>query len=125
MLHSRIKWILVVLAIMVVSCSSQTQEPARPATVPNEAMWIGGVDGGAWVLLRKQENQPEYYYYAEIYGDQAGDPWYIGRLEVVPHSRPEVPLGNPGAYGVWDGDNLLLEDGRTMRAIDKFDPFKK
>ncbi|MCP4338821.1 MAG: hypothetical protein GY799_08010 [Desulfobulbaceae bacterium] len=121
----RAKRFFIIVTILLASCSSENYEPTRPVPVPNEAMWIGGIDGGAWVLLRKQENQPDHIYYAEVYGDQVGDPWYIGRLEVIPHSKPNVPLDNPEAYGVWDGDSLLLEDGRSMRTIDKFDPFKK
>ncbi len=123
MFRYKIKWFFFVLTILLASCSSESYEPTRPTSVPNEAMWLGGIDGGAWVLLRKQENQPDYIYYAEVYGDQAGDPWYFGRLEVIPHSKPNVPLNISEAYGVWDGDNLLLEDGRSMRTIDKFDPF--
>lgn len=125
MLKHRLKCFFIVLTLLLVSCSSKSNNPARPESVPQAAMWIGGLDGGAWVLLQKKDNHPDYIYYAEVYGDQAGDPWYIGRLEVLPHSRPKVPLENPEAYGVWDGESLLLEDGRSMRAIDKFDPFKK
>lgn len=118
------RWSFIVFVILSGLCLSVSCQPARPASVPNDAMWIGGIDGGAWVLLRKQTNQADYVYYAEIYGDQAGDPWYIGRLEVIPHSNPDIPLDDPEAYGVWDGDNLLLNDGRLMRTIDNFNPFK-
>jgi len=77
------------------ACSPQNPTPARPDSVPKEAMWIGGIDGGAWILLNKKKSDPEYVYRAEIYGDQAGDRWYIGRLEVEPHTRPNVPLDSP------------------------------
>ncbi|NOY84567.1 MAG: hypothetical protein GXO96_07075 [Nitrospirae bacterium] len=111
--------------LFLVACTSNNATPPRPKSVPNDAMWIGGVDGGAWILLKKNQSDPEYIYRAEVYGDQAGNQWYIGRLEVIPNSQPSVPLGRAGAYGVWDGDRLLLEDGRVMRAIDSFDPFKE
>lgn len=110
--------------LLFAACSSQSSTPARPDSVPKDAMWVGGIDGGAWVLLKNKQSNPEYIYYAEIYGDQAGDRWYIGKLEVEPHSSATVPLDNPDAFGVWDGDNLLLKDGRVMRATDAFDPFK-
>ena len=116
---------LYIVIFVLVACSAQDQTPQRPESVPSNAMWIGGIDGGAWVLLKKNESDPAYIYQAEIYGDQAGDQWYKGKLEVVPHNQPTVPLNNAEAFGVWDGDNLMLKDGRTMRAIDEFDPFKK
>lgn len=117
--------VLLLCFLVFTACSYDAQSPQRPESVPTDAMWIGGVDGGAWVLLKKNAGDPEYIYRVEIYGDQAGDKWYIGKLEVVPNSQPDVPLDNPDAFGVWDGDNLLLEDGRTMRAVDPYDPFKK
>jgi hypothetical protein len=120
--------ILYCCIFILAACTAQEQmpqTPQRPESVPSDAMWIGGIDGGAWVLLKKNESDPAYIYYGEIYGDQAGDRWYIGKLEVVPHTQPVVPLHNPEVLGVWDGDNLLLKDGRKMRAIETFDPFKK
>lgn len=118
-------FLLLWLALLLAACSSPDSTPGRPQSVPGAAMWIGGADGGAWVLLKKNPGDPEYVYRVEVYGDQAGDKWYIGRLEVSPQSGPGVPLDKPEAFGVWDGDSLLLQDGREMRAIDPYDPFKQ
>ena len=46
--------------LLVVACSSQNSTPTRPDSVPKKAMWIGGVDGGTWVLLKKkQQSDPK------------------------------------------------------------------
>ncbi len=116
-------WLFGLVFLILAACPTHESMPARPESVPEEAMWIGGIDGGAWVVLTKPAHEPDHIYHAEVYGDQAGDPWYIGRLEVIPSTQPNVPLDQPDAYGVWDGDQLLLQDGRSMRAIDPFDPF--
>jgi hypothetical protein len=108
----------------MLACSQADSPPNRPKTVPSQAMWIGGVDGGAWVVMSKPADQLPHIYYAEIYGDQAGDKWYIGRLELQPANDPVLDMTDPETFGVWDGDNLQLKDGRILRAMDPFDPFR-
>ena len=73
--------------------------PVRPDPVPDKAMWIGGVDGGAWVLLSKLKDDPAGIYRAEVYGDQAGDKWYIGRLKIEPETGMPIQLDNPEIFG--------------------------
>jgi len=112
------------LIATILSCSSSEENFPRPNSIPQEAMWIGGIDGGAWVLLSKDDTQPKHIYNAEIYGDQAGDLWYSGRLQLDPKEGESFDIKNPDNFGVWDGDNLLLQDGRTLKGIDDFDPYK-
>lgn len=118
------KYILIVaLFFSLLACSQAAPTPSRPDVVPLNAMWIGGVDGGAWVIISKPANQPPHVYYGEIYGDQAGDKWYVGRLALHPANDPVFDMNDPETFSVWDGDNLLLKDGRVLKAMDPFNPF--
>lgn len=115
--------LFVALLFSMLACSQASSPPSRPNTVPQQAMWIGGLDGGAWVVVSKPADQPPHIYYGEIYGDQAGDKWYVGRLELQPANGPVLDMDNPETFSVWDGDNLLLKDGRVLKAMDTFNPF--
>jgi hypothetical protein len=119
------RWVCLLLAFVCISCSSQQSVPSKPDSVPDNALWIGGADGGAWILISKPEDQADHIYHAEIYGDQAGEPWYIGLLELSNRTNTNVPLNDPEVFGIWDGDALSLKDGRIMQSIEEFDPFKK
>jgi hypothetical protein len=121
MLRNRI--FIVTLLFSMLACSQASSPPGRPDGVPSNAMWIGGVDGGAWVVVSKPADQPPHVYYGEIYGDQAGDKWYVGRLALHPPNDPVLNMNDPETFGMWDGDNLLLNDGRVLKAMDPFNPF--
>ncbi|OMH38879.1 hypothetical protein [Motiliproteus sp. MSK22-1] len=119
----------IMLILCLLNSCGQDQEteltiPNRPNSVPDNAMWLGGTDGGAWVVLSKLKDDPSSIYRAEVYGDHAGEKWYIGRLKIEPDTGADIKLDNPKIFGVWDGDNLLLNDGRVLKSIDEFDPFK-
>lgn len=113
----------VLVLLVIAACSTDIDPPLRPDGVPENAMWIGGIDGGAWVLLERRVGDPPRIYRAQVFGDQVGDKWYVGRLEIGPNIAAVESITDPEVFQIWDGDNLLLKDGRIMVAIDPYDPF--
>ena len=93
---------------------TSTGEPPRPAGVPQDAVWVGGPDGGVFVKLEKADGEPGTVR-AAIYADHTGAILYQGALRLEPPA-PQLPeLGDPKLFNGWDGQRLLLRDGRELR----------
>ena len=60
---------LIFLLLLGIHACGSYQDPVKPASVPEDAVWAGGVDGGRWGLCIKKE---EFQYYCEIYDDTNG-----------------------------------------------------
>lgn len=80
--YRKMKFILIVLfSLLLVACEAQKttiEAPPHPNGVPKEAMWIGGTDGGVFVVMHKAIEANTYL--SEVFFDQSGDVWYKGRL---------------------------------------------
>ena len=108
-------------ALLVASCGNgstgMVAEPKRPQNVPAKAIWVGGPDGGVFVVIEKRKETEPHVYYAEIYYE-SGELWYKGGLALEP---PRAPFPDPKQHELlsgWDGDALYLVDGRVLRPID-------
>jgi hypothetical protein len=117
------QWILVLsFSMLLFACEAQDtslEPPPRPDGVPKEALWVGGADGGVFLVLEKTA-EPQTFS-AEIYFDQSGELWYKGRLKLEPGSSVDFDYKNAATFSAWDGDTLYLSDGRQLKAIDKTD----
>jgi len=60
-------------AIVLGLVACQNTPPARPAGVPTDAVWAGGVDGGNWLRCRWEGKEPAAFFWCEIYSDFSGD----------------------------------------------------
>jgi hypothetical protein len=112
--------VVLILTLLLLACEAQnspTKSPPLPNGVPKEAMWIGGVDGGVFVVLTKAPEPRTFL--AEVYFDQSGELWYKGRLQLESENQSEFDYTNAAAYTAWDGDTLYLTDGRELKAMDK------
>jgi hypothetical protein len=93
------------------ACTSQTQAPERPPNVPASALWAGGPDGGVFFVIQKRGGKSGAYD-ASIYHDRSGDLLYSGPLTLGGSPGPEPDLSKPELFQGWDGERLLLTDGR-------------
>lgn len=106
-------WALVTLAAAAsMGCTVERNEgaPQRAANVPAEAVWIGGPDGGAWVELRRDKSAMGLYRAKIQY--ETGALAYEGPLRRDPPS--DQPVDAAMIEG-WDGDELLLSGGGSLR----------
>ena len=106
--------LLVLLGLSIVTYQGYSTEPERHASVPKEAFWLGGTDGGVFVLINKNVKDPLPIYQGTIFYPQ-GEIWYQGPLIVEPHDQPNIDLKNRDIFTGWDGEALLLSDGRSLR----------
>lgn len=105
-----------VLCIVLFGCSPDpgvVLPPDRPKNVPSDAIWVGGLDGGVFLDLKKISDQVAQ---GTVYTD-LGDIFYRGRLEIT-EGQIDFPLNSMLAYQGWDGENMMLRDGRLLASID-------
>jgi hypothetical protein len=104
------KAVLVFLA--AVACSGSPDGPSHPSGVPEGAFWLGGSDGGAFVAL--EPAAPARRFDARIYHEN-GELWYAGPLVLEPEEGASVDPVDRNSFAGWDGERLLLTDGRALR----------
>lgn len=107
----------VVLFLLLASSSTVFSDGRAPydrvQNVPRETMWIGGSDGGVFVVL-KTENLSGGIYRAKVFADHTGELLYEGKLALTPPTPALPATDDPTLFTAWDGSALLLADGRRM-----------
>jgi hypothetical protein len=95
--------------------SAEPEAPPRPSGVHAKAIWAGGIDGGAFILLIPAK--PDGTYAARIYNDHSGDLEFNGKLRLKELSQAPIDVNDPKTYSGWDGESLFLRDGRILRPV--------
>lgn len=108
--------LILFVVLLSAACRGEPRidSPPRPSGVPPRAHWLGRPDGGAWVALLSKPADSGRRAMARIYR-QDGSVWYAGTLTLSPDSGPPVDLRDPETVAGWDGEALLLRDGRVLR----------
>lgn len=90
--------------------------PPRPENIPKGAFWLGGPDGGMYLLVQKNNKNSPGIYEAEIYYSE-GSISYRGKLAINTPSNPQFSYDDINSYSGWDGDVLYLQDGRQLTIV--------
>lgn len=90
--------------------------PPRPDSIPEKALWVGGPDGGMYVLVQKNNSDSPTIYDAAIYYDSGGVS-YQGRLVINTPDNPQFNYNDVNSYSFWDGSVLALQDGRHLTIV--------
>jgi hypothetical protein len=105
----------VALGVLLCGCVQSAGEPSKPAGVPPAAVWVGGADGGVFVLVEPKPAARDAVM-ARIYADGTGAVLFAGELVLDAPGAPLPDLRDAKSFGGWDGDTLFLADGRALRA---------
>lgn len=89
--------------------------PDKPEQVPEQAFWIGGHEGGAFILISNKKENNEYF--GAVYFDTTGEVWYEGQFNYTGDAPFDV--ANKSSYTAWNGDFLFLENGEKLIAVDE------
>lgn len=113
--------LIAALALSCVVLLAGCQEPqpsvaAKPKGVPEDAFQVGGTDGGVYVELSKIATDPPDCYRGSIFEERSGTLWFRGTLKLRPSATAPVDVHNAALFSGWDGDALLLKDGRKLVA---------
>lgn len=94
--------LLLSLKLFVLWFQQPCSKTERPATVPLDARWAGGCDGGVWIQTKEQKkDQLRLRIYHDSRGDLIKDGWFS-----INKSCQGKPLTS--AFGAFDGDNIYL-----------------
>lgn len=110
-------WIVLML-FFITSCNIQYESilpPPKPKSVPESAFWVGGHEGGVFILISKEKDRKTYY--GTVYFDANGEIWYRGKFQYTGNVLFDV--GDKSSYTGWDGDILFLANGEKLIAVDK------
>lgn len=113
--HGRF-WVLLAAMLIALGCGNSSSQPSRPASVPTAAFWLGGPDGGVFVLLKPRDDKAPATRCAGTIYRQDGSVWYTGAFAIDPASSPPVNTADHKLFEGWDGTQLLLRDGRALVA---------
>jgi len=99
--------------------SAREDSPARPAPVPADAFWVGGPDGGVFVRLERTPGDKGNLS-GKIYHPD-GELWYAGPLVPRPPGTSVDPARHDQFDG-WDGERLLMTEGRWLESVKRGAP---
>ena len=114
--------LVVVILLTLVGCDSQYPATTleRPETVPVNAIWVGGMEGGVYVLLAKPADREKHIYTGTIFYEN-GEPWYRGEMALSPADASFTDIDREESYVGWDGETLYLSGERSLKALGKID----
>lgn len=118
------KWVTLISASLafLIGCTDQMKPPERPQKVPPEAVWAGGVDGGAWFLCKEVINKPVHYD-CTIYNDYTGDIGTQGRFALRGYGWDEgkkqaiysaVEPAKELQFRSYDGEKIYLKGSLVL-----------
>ena len=113
-------WLALFLPTLFSCGETRTDVPTmeRPSSIPSNALWIGGIDGGVYILVRKMKEDPPFIYDAKIYF-RNGDIDYQGKLSITPKKNPFFEFNDSRSYRGWDGDTLYLSQNRALIIVEQ------
>jgi hypothetical protein len=92
-------------------------QATRPPNVPQAAVWVGGPDGGVFVLFEPPPipGAKATTIRGKVF-HSTGEVWFSGTFVPEPPGAA-VDLGRERDFLGWDGEKLLLAGNRALRAV--------
>ena len=109
--------LVLVFSLILFGCEKVEEvpkEPQKPASVPNESIWVGGIDGGVFISIKKENKSDPNAYSGEVYY-VSGDLAYKGLFRLHPKDSGGFEENDPKSYQGWDGDTIFLTNDRQLR----------
>jgi hypothetical protein len=114
----RFLWLGLLIALIgfVFQREAEAQVPAtppKPKNVPAASIWVGGLDGGMFVLVTPCPKCGKGLYRAQIHGI-VGNIEYKGLLKINQPDGADFDVTKRASFGGWDGTHLMLSDYRYL-----------
>jgi len=97
----------------------EASAPEKPESVPEEALWVGGLDGGVFVLIFRAD---EGAYSGTVYAEN-GPVLYQGPFRYS--GDADFDVSSQSNYSFWDGNFLALRNGEKLKAVYEDGPTDK
>ena len=114
-------YVSILVFMLIIGCEKEPSapaEPPRPQNVPSASVWVGGLDGGVFVLVRKTEKAGKDMYSGEIYY-VSGDLAYKGLMKRFPSGAADFDPTKKESFEGWDGDTLYLRNDQHLKTQEK------
>ena len=97
---------------------AQAEVPIQPPGVPIEAIWVGGADGGVFLILTSVKNR-QGRFLARIWNYPSGTLEFDGPLQLHPSDNAAVLIrtDDRSQFLGWDGSTLYLRNGTSLKAV--------
>jgi hypothetical protein len=102
---------------------TQTHEGSahkRPPGVPAEAVFVGGEDGGVYLVCAAHERAPGLYR-CTVYADFDGSVEEEGVFALLPPGGAAFDPRDASSFTGWSEGSIYLRDGRTLEAQPNLD----
>jgi hypothetical protein len=105
--------LLFVGLLAALGCRESVGQPARPANVPAAAFWLGGADGGVFVLLNKPKTGKTLVrtctgtIYTEL-----GYVEFSGTFDLSPADGAPLDIADTDQFDFWGGTRLVVKGGK-------------
>ncbi|WP_324171794.1 hypothetical protein [Sulfurimonas sp.] len=112
--------LLLIISLFFFGCDIQIgqfhdENATRHENIPKSAMWIGGLDGGVYIDIKKLPIDEKTIYRATVFYE-SGSIDYNGTLKINLLGK-NFNYSDVNAYSGWDGDTLYLRDGRFLQVV--------
>jgi hypothetical protein len=94
--------------LLLSACSTEAE--TKPG--PNGSWWLGGADGGVFVLIQPDSKE----YKGTVYYEHDQSIWYQGRFRLV--GALDFNPQDHSQYLGWDGERILLIESAYLQALD-------
>jgi len=106
--HLRTEWVMLLFLTVLLAACSSPEPPPRLPSIPSEAVWVGGVDGGVWIWCKEARDLN----FCTVYNEHSGEEWKHGGFVV--EGTHEGVSSRELQYDYFDGERIGLQDGRVL-----------
>jgi hypothetical protein len=105
--------LLFVGLLAALGCRESVGQPSRPANVPAAAFWLGGPDGGVFVLLNKPKTGKTLVKTCTgtIYTG-LGYVVFSGTFDLSPADSAPLDIADTDQFDFWGGTELVVKGGK-------------
>lgn len=103
--------LLIGLAIyFLMITSDNATAPERHSSIPNEAIWYGGSDGGSWVIVNEGDSTNTFK--IKVYNESNGSLWTDGVFTISENCSNTILSVEDVRRSIngFDGKNLILSE---------------
>jgi hypothetical protein len=112
--------LLVVSALIASGCKpAVTKAPPRPNSIPKDAVWRGGPDGGSWFKCDSAKADSSFYWMS-VYFESDGEVWVRGSFSL--EGTWILPESLAQRISCYDGTSIFLMDGRWLKPQNVVEP---
>jgi hypothetical protein len=98
------------IAVVVVGCSTRVNPPPRPKGIPVDAVWAGGTDGGSFIKCAFEAKTALDT--CSVFNDRTGELEAQGEYKLTGRSRAQDAV--QFKYSGFDGHRIYLMDGSVL-----------